>query len=86
MIRTIEEIPKEELQREAAFVAAVAEGLKRQPEGRIVMIDCPCGGKIMAIRSEYDGHRTTIAKCNSCRREVRGSSGALDAYERSGGR
>lgn len=49
MIGKIEEIPKEELQREAAFVAAVAEGLKKQPEGRIVMIDCPYGGKIMAI-------------------------------------
>lgn len=32
MIGKIEEIPKEELQRETAFVAAVAEGLKKQPE------------------------------------------------------
>ena len=30
----LEDIPKEELQREAAVVAAVAEGLKKQPEGR----------------------------------------------------
>lgn len=46
----LEDIPKEELQEEAKFIAAVAEGLKQQPEGQIVMIDCPCGGKIKAIR------------------------------------
>ena len=52
MIGKIEEIPKEELQREAAFVAAVAEGLKKQPEGRIVMIDCPSSGRfvVAAVR------------------------------------
>lgn len=79
----LKDIPKEGLEKQSAFIFAVAEGLGRQPEGKIVLIDCPCGGKIKAIRSEYDGHRTTIAKCNSCQREVRGSSGALDAYERS---
>ena len=71
-----------DLREEAAFIDAVMDGLKRQPEGSIVMIDCLCGGKIMATRSEYNGHRTTIAKCNSCKCEIRGSSGALDAYER----
>lgn len=76
----------EDLREEAAFIDAVMNGLKKQQEGNLVMIDCPCGRKIMAIRSEYNGHRTTIAKCNSCKREIRGSSGALDAYERSGGR
>ena len=76
----------EDLREEAAFIDAVMNGLKKQQEGNLVMIDCPCGGKIMAIRSEYNGHRTTIAKCNSCKREIRGSSGALDTYERSGGR
>lgn len=83
----LEDIPKEELQEEAKFIAAVAEGLKRQPEGQIVIIDCPCGGKIKAIRSEYNGHRTTIAVCNKCKSRITGSSGALESlesYERSG--
>ena len=78
----VEDIPKEELQLDTAFIATVVDELKKHPEESIVMINCPCGGKIMAIRSEYNGHRTTIAKCNSCKREIRGSSGALDAYER----
>lgn len=78
----LEDTPKEELQLDTAFIAAVVDELKKYPEESIVMIDCPCGGKIMAIRSEYNGHQTTIAKCNSCKREIRGSSGALDAYER----
>nr|DAP47117.1 MAG TPA: cysteine-rich protein [Caudoviricetes sp.] len=82
----LEDIPKEELQEEAKFIEAVAQGLKQQPEGQIVLIDCPCGGKIKAIRSEYNGHRTTIAVCNRCKSEIRGSSGALESYERSGGR
>ena len=55
MAKRLEDIPKEELQEEAKFIAAVAEGLKQQPEGQIVLIDCPCGGKIKAIRSEYNG-------------------------------
>ena len=80
----LEDIPREELQDEAKFIAAVAEGLKQQPEGQIVMIDCPCGGKIKAIRSEYNGHRTTIAVCNKCKSHITGSSGALELYERSG--
>ena len=71
-----------DLREEAAFIDAVMDGLKRQPEGNLVMIDCPCGGTIKAIRSEYNGHRTTIAVCNRCRRGIKGSSGALDAYER----
>lgn len=75
-----------DLREEAAFIDAVMDGLKKQPEGSVVMIDCPCGGKIMATRSEYNGHRTTIAVCNRCRRGIRGSSGALDAYERGGNR
>ena len=82
----LEDIPREELQDEAKFIAAVVAGLKRQAEGRIVMIDCPCGGKIKAIRSEYNGHRTTIAVCNKCKSRITGSSGALELYERSGGR
>lgn len=82
----LNDIPKEELEKQSAFIAAVAEGLSRQPEGKIVLIDCPCGGKIKAIRSEYNGHHTTIAVCNSCKRRIKGSSGALDAYERSGER
>lgn len=71
------------LREEAAFIDAVMDGLKKQPEGNLVMIDCPCGGKIKAIRSEYNGHRSTIAVCNRCRRGIKGSSGALDAYEKS---
>ena len=47
------------------------------------MIDCPCGGKIKAIRSEYNGHRTTIAVCNKCKSRITGS-GTLKSYERSG--
>ena len=43
----LEDIPKEELQEEAKFIAAVVAGLKQQPEGQIVMIDCPCGGKML---------------------------------------
>lgn len=83
MAERLEDIPKEELQEEAKFIAAVVAGLKRQPEGRIVMIDCPCGGKIKAIRSEYNGHRTTIAVCNKCKSRITGS-GTLKSYERSG--
>lgn len=79
----LEDIPREELQEEAKFIAAVVAGLKQQPEGQIVMIDCPCGGKIKAIRSEYNGHRTTIAVCNKCKSRITGS-GTLKSYERSG--
>lgn len=39
----------EDLREEAAFIDAVMNGLKKQQEGNLVMIDCPCGGKIMAI-------------------------------------
>lgn len=56
----------EDLREETAFIDAVMNGLKKQQEGNLVMIDCPCGGKIKAIRSEYNGHRTTIAVCNRC--------------------
>lgn len=53
------------LKEEAAFIDAVMNGLKKQQEGNLIMIDC-----------------TTIAVCNRCRRGIKGSSGALDSYER----
>ena len=87
MAERLEDIPREELQDEAKFIAAVVAGLKQQPEGQIVMIDCPCGGKNKAIRSEDNGHRTTIAGGNKCKSRITGSSGALESlesYERSG--
>lgn len=36
----------EDLREEAAFIDAVMNGLKKQQEGNLVMIDCPCGGKL----------------------------------------
>lgn len=78
----LHDISKEELDKQLAFRVAVSEGLKRQPEGKIVLINCPCGGKIKAIHSEYNGHRTTIAVCNKCKRRIKGSIGALNTDER----
>ena len=70
------------------FIAAVASAMKSSKEEQISIADCPCGGKIKLWYSNYNGHKTVIAKCNcnQCRREIRGSSGALEAYERENGR
>lgn len=64
------------------FIAAVASAMKSSKEEQISITDCPCGGKIKFWYSNYNGHKTVIAKCNQCRRKIRGSSGALEAYER----
>lgn len=64
------------------FIAAVASAMKSSTEEQISITDCPCGGKIKFWYSNCNGHKTVIAKCNQCRREIRGSSGALEAYER----
>lgn len=62
----------EEQQKESAFLEAVYTEMKKHPEDELVMIDCPCGGKIKAIRVSYGEHVTVIAKCNLCKREMRG--------------
>lgn len=82
MMRKIEEIPKEELQDDATFIAAVASAMKKSKEEQLGITDCPCGGKIKFWHSNYKGHKTVIAKCNRCHKEIRGSSGALEAYEK----
>lgn len=45
------------------FIAAVASAMKSSKE-QISIADCPCGGKIKFWYSNYNGHKTVIAKCN----------------------
>lgn len=65
-----------------SFIVAVAEAVKNEKSESLCRIRCPCGGKIKFWYSECNGHRTIIAKCNRCHQEIKGSSGALEAYER----
>lgn len=62
----------EEQQKESAFLEAVYTEMKKHPEDELVLMNCPCGGKIKAIRLVCSGHSTIIAKCNLCKREMRG--------------
>ena len=43
------------------FLAAIPDMPKK---GVWYYAKCPCGGKLMAIRSEYNGH--LLAKCEKC--------------------
>lgn len=62
----------EEQQKESAFLEAVYTEIKKHPEDELVLMNCPCGGKIKAIRLVCSGHSTIIAKCNSCKRQLNG--------------
>lgn len=62
----------EEQQKESAFLEAVYIEMKKHPEDELVLMNCPCGGKIKAIRLVCSGHSTIIAKCNSCKRQLNG--------------
>lgn len=62
----------EEQQKESAFLEAVYTEMKKHPEDELVLMNCPCGGKIKAIRLVCSGHSTGIAKCNSCKRQLNG--------------
>lgn len=62
----------EEQQKESAFLEAVYTEMKKHPEDELVLMNCPCGGKIKAIRLVCSGHSTIIAKCNSCKRQLNG--------------
>lgn len=62
----------EEQQKESVFLEAVYTEMKKHPEDELVLMNCPCGGKIKAIRLVCSGHSTIIAKCNSCKRQLNG--------------
>lgn len=62
----------EEQQKESAFLEDVYTEMKKHPEDELVLMNCPCGGKIKAIRLVCSGHSTIIAKCNSCKRQLNG--------------
>lgn len=62
----------EEQQKESAFLEAVYTEMKKHPEDELVLMNCPCGGKIKAIRLVCSGHSTIIAKGNSCKRQLNG--------------
>ena len=62
----------EEQQKESAFLEAVYTEMKKHLEDELVLMNCPCGGKIKAIRLVCSGHSTIIAKCNSCKRQLNG--------------
>lgn len=64
-MRKIEEIPKEELQDDATFIAAVASAIKKSKEEQLGITDCPCGGKIKFWYSNYKGHKTVHFCCGS---------------------
>ena len=51
----------EEQQKESAFLEAVYTEMKKHPEDELVLMNCPCGGKIKAIRLVCSGHSTIIA-------------------------
>lgn len=65
-----------------SFIVAVAEAIRNEKSESLRLIRCPCGGRIKFWYSERNGHRTIIAKCNRCHQEIKGSSGALEAYEK----
>lgn len=66
----ITDIPKEELEESARFFKAAKEHAKSATLGTTVLVDCPCGGKMMILKSSVNGHNSFIAKCNKCRCEA----------------